>query len=107
MGRILGSYELVRVLGRTERFAKPVTVCVRELGYYRMDDSNCRQKLVEVIPSVGKYEVDYVKEAEYGLVRADVARKMELYDVGVDMYIICAGFRDGSDEGSDIEHGVL
>lgn len=77
LGRILGSYELVRVLGRSERFGKPVTVSVMIPGYFRREDYIWRQKLVGKVPSVGQHEVHYVNESGYWTVMADVAQKLE------------------------------
>lgn len=39
LGRILEACELGKVLGRSERFSKPVTVRVMRPGYFRMEDT--------------------------------------------------------------------
>lgn len=83
LGRILEAYELGRVLGRSERFAKPATASVLKPGYFRMEDSMWRQKLIAEVPSVGKHEVHYVNAAGYWLVLMDVAQALA-YDAETD-----------------------
>lgn len=63
-------------MGRSERFAKPVTTSVPNAGFLRMEDSVWKKKLVQEVPSVGKHEVHYVNDAGYRLVLLEVAQKL-------------------------------
>ena len=76
LGWILEAYELRRVLGNSEWFAKPPTVSVLRPGYFRMEHSMWPQRLVAEVRSVGKHEVHYVNAAGYWLVLMDVVQKL-------------------------------
>lgn len=78
LGRIMEAYEVGRTLGRSERFEKPRTVSVMKPGYFRLEESFWKQRLIAEVPSVGKHEVHYVNAAGYWQVMAEVAEKVAL-----------------------------
>lgn len=80
---MLEAYELGRVLGRREMFAKPMASSVLRPVLLQMEDSVWKQKMVQYVPSVGKHEVHYVDAVGYWLILLDISQNLS-YDEETD-----------------------